>query len=262
MSGIITFTTDFGVGSPYVAAMKGVALGICPTARLIDITHGVPPQDVPTGAMTLADACFCFPKGTVHVAVVDPGVGTERSIIAAEIDGHFFVLPDNGLLSLIASRTPPTRIVRVENREFWREEISNTFHGRDIMAPVAAHLAAGVELERLGPNADAIEMLDWPEPEVSKGWIVGQVLVVDSFGNCITNVEHTHWDQAQAGRDAPTVTCNGHAVKSCVRTYGEASPGDCIALFGSNGRLEIAIVNGDAAGTLQIGVGAEVVVQT
>ena len=147
---IITLTTDFGAGSPYVAIMKGVILSINPAVTLVDVTHTVPPQDVHKGAVVLDSVHRHFPEGTVHVVVVDPGVGTERAILGAKIEGHYFIAPDNGVLSKITHRTAPDELIRLTNAEYWLPDVSHTFHGRDIMAPAAAHLSRGVALADLG----------------------------------------------------------------------------------------------------------------
>src|SRR5262245_7189304 len=188
MSSLLTLITDFGTASPYVAAMKGVILGINPAARLVDISHDVPPQDIRHGAVLLAEATTWFPAGAIHVAVVDPGVGTERRLIYARIGDQQYLAPDNGLLSLLAARVRPTRIVELSNAEHWLPEVSNTFHGRDILAPVAAQLSLGLEPERLGPALAQIRTLDWQEPIVTANRIEGAVRWIDRFGNLITNV--------------------------------------------------------------------------
>src|SRR4051794_1322094 len=141
----VTLTTDFGLSSPYVAQMKGVLLSLCSEVRLVDITHGIHPQDVAEGAIVLADVTLLFPPGTIHIAVIDPGVGTSRRLLYAELGEQKYLLPDNGLLTLLAEHGPPRQLIAIENRAFWRPEVSATFHGRDILAPVAAHLALGID---------------------------------------------------------------------------------------------------------------------
>jgi len=185
---VITLTTDFGTDSPYVAAMKGTILSINPDATLVDITHAIPPQDVRRGSIVLEGVAERFPAGTIHVAVVDPGVGTDRAIIYVEIGRHRYVAPNNGLLSRLAARTAPSKIIRLENREYWLPEVSSTFHGRDIMAPVAAHLSLGVPPERLGPPVLGLIEIEWPEVRQSLKRLEGVVQEIDSFGNLITNV--------------------------------------------------------------------------
>src|SRR5438270_1372894 len=163
---IITLTTDFGLGSPYVAAMKGVILSINPTARLVDIAHTVAPQNIRQSAMLLAEATTWFPAETIHVAVIDPGVGTQRRIVYAQIGDQQYLAPDNGLLSRLTAKSRPARIIALENAEHWLPSVSNTFHGRDILAPIAAQLSLGMEPDRLGPSISGLVELDWPTPQV------------------------------------------------------------------------------------------------
>jgi S-adenosyl-L-methionine hydrolase (adenosine-forming) len=256
---IITLTTDFGHNSPYVAAMKAVILSINRDARLVDLTHGIPPQDVRQGAVVLDDVAELFPDETIHVAVVDPGVGTDRAIVYARIGGHHYVAPDNGLLWFLAQRHPPERIVRLENPEYWREPVSATFHGRDIMAPVAAHLSLGLDPRKLGAEIDALLKLDWPEVRQSPRRIDGMVVAVDSFGNLVTNI----LGKMLEGRptdERVCVVCGIYETWGVYRTYGDLAPGTFIALVGSTGRLELAIVGDSAARRLGIQPGTPVVV--
>ena len=256
---IITLTTDFGVGSPYAAAMRGVILSINPLANLVDITHGVPAQDVRQAAIVLEDATPWFPPGTIHVAVVDPGVGSQREIVYAEIGGQRYVAPDNGLLGRLALRTKPTRIVAVRRAEHWLPRVSATFHGRDIMAPVAARLSLGLSPEWLGPATDRLVQLSWKEALVLPGRIQGSVLSVDSFGNLITDITETML--AAAPRDESVrVVCDEHETLGIFRAYSDQPACTLIALIGSSGRLELAIVDDSAAAMLGVGPGAEVTV--
>jgi S-adenosylmethionine hydrolase len=256
---IITLTTDFGLGSPYVAQMKGVILSINPAATVVDVTHAVPPQDVRQGALVLGDVTPRFPAGSIHIAVIDPGVGTERQIIGAEIAGHFYVAPDNGLLARLAADDPGRRQVALTNREYHLPEISATFHGRDIMAPVAAHLSLGTCLDDLGPPVQTLVPLPWPEVAADGNQISGSILTKDVFGNLITNIDASH--VARLGRlDALTVHCGGRTIRGLVRTYGQRPAGSLVALFGSSGRLEIAVVNGNAATHLDAKTGDSVAV--
>src|ERR1700676_2237258 len=176
----ITLTTDFGAGSPYVAAMKGVILSISPGVQLVDISHSVGPQNVRQGALLLADATPWFPAGTIHLGVVDPGVGTARRIVYAEIGDQRYLCPDNGLLSRLTLKTRPGRLVSVENSEHWLPAVSDTFHGRDIMAPVAAQLSLGWEPDLLGPTLAELTPLQWPAPTVGPREVSGTVLWIDS----------------------------------------------------------------------------------
>jgi S-adenosylmethionine hydrolase len=254
---IITLTTDFGEGSPYVAQIKGVILSLNREAALIDITHAIPPQDIKQGARVLDDVTDRFPAGTIHVAVVDPGVGTGRRIIAARIDQHLYVAPDNGLLSLVAHRSPPQQCVEVTNRKYWLAEISNTFHGRDIMAPVAAALSLGVDLAEIGPPARELSKLTWPEVEINEKLIKGTVVSFDSFGNLITDITARMLATVQ-DRSQLKIECGRHIVYGLVQTYGDVPGSSLVALVGSSGFLELAVVNGSAAQSLGVSVGEEV----
>lgn len=254
---IITFTTDFGTDSPYVAQMKAAVLAINRDVTLVDITHGIPPQDVALGALMLADTAVRFPAGTVHVAVVDPGVGTDRRIVAAKIDDRWLVAPDNGLLTGVAQGERLVEAYSAENSEYWAENISATFHGRDIMAPVAAHLSRGVDPAQLGPRLDRLVEIDWPHACKTAEAIEGEVLAVDAFGNLITNItEQDIATWATGGR--VTIACADHVIHGLSRTYAERPAGTLTALVGSAGRLEVAQVAGSAARRLGAGRGARV----
>lgn len=245
---IMTLTTDFGCVDTYVAQMKGVILSINPDARIIDVTHEIPPQDILRGSMALGEIWQSFPVGTIHVAVIDPGVGTSRGILGARCDDRFFVLPNNGLLSRVLKSNPTADIVELRESSYWQANRSNTFHGRDIMAPVAAHLSLGVELSEFGPPATDIVLLDIPSPRVEQRRVIGQIISIDGFGNLITNIESAQVGQIPATESI--VTCNERQVHGISPTYGLHPPGTLIALFGSHGHLELAIVNGNAARTL------------
>lgn len=256
---LITLTTDFGEGSPYVAEMKGVILSLQPAARIIDITHSIPPQDIRQGARVLEQATPCFPPGAIHVAVVDPGVGTSRSIVYAAIAGGHYVAPDNGLLGCLARRHPPTQIVTITNRRYWRPVLSSTFHGRDIMAPVAAHLSLGVPPHTLGDACEQLTPLALPEVVFENGRLVGEIDTVDTFGNLITNIDRD--DLRRLGPlETLRVECCGHCLCGLRRTYGEGAPGELVALVGSHDRLEIAVVGGNAQRALAATVGEPVTV--
>lgn len=277
-SPIITLITDFGLHDGYVGAMKGSILGICPTAYLVDITHAITPQRVTEAALVLQSVVAYYPPGTVHLVVVDPGVGSERHPLALATPQACYVGPDNGVFSLVwresLAQCSPTevRAVVLHERRFWLPQISATFHGRDIFAPVAAHLATGVALEEMGPSLDAPMLLDIAEPawEGEKhDCLVGQVLLIDHFGNAITNITATHL-QTIAPRDRLSVSIGKPGgrtdqpiVASPARlpvctTYADVAPGVILALVGSAGRLEIAQRNGNASETLGIRPGCVV----
>jgi S-adenosyl-L-methionine hydrolase (adenosine-forming) len=257
MPQIVTLTTDFGLGSPYVAAMKGVILSINPAARLVDIAHTVAPQNVRQGAVLLAEATSWFPAGTIHIAVVDPGVGTERRIIYAQIGDQQYLAPDNGLLSRLAAKTRPSRIIVLENAEHWLPSVSDTFHGRDIMAPVAAQLSLGMEPDRLGPSISGLVELDWTAPQVERNRIVGEVVWIDGFGNLITDITSAML-VAIADRSRATTKIAGETIRGIDRTYGERAAGTLIALVGSSGYLEVAVADGSAAARLSGKSGTQV----
>jgi hypothetical protein len=254
---IITLTTDFGAGSPYVAAMKGVVLSLNPAATVVDITHEVPAQDVRFAAVVLDDVSDRFPGGTVHVAVVDPGVGTDRALVFARIGRQCYLAPDNGLLSRLARRIPPAKLVRLTESNYWLHPVSATFHGRDILAPVAARLSLGLEPDHLGVPVERLVMLHWPEVQQRPDGIEGTVLLADSFGNLITDIAA---DLLPKLRDWARlrVFCRGHLVSGLSRTYGDSPQGTLVALVGSSGRLELAIVGGNAAAAIQAKPGDQV----
>src|SRR3972149_2346849 len=217
MSAIITLTTDFGEGSRYVAAMKGVILSLNPAAGIIDLSHRVPHQDIRAGAIALAEAAPFFPPHTIHVAVVDPGVGTERRIGYARIGGQQFIAPDNGLLSRLAAAEPPSKIVCLDEPRFWLPRVSNTFHGRDIMPPVAARLSLGLAPDELGRPLEALVPLAWPEAEKVANRITGEVIEVDSFGNLVTNISREMLAGAPTD-ESVTIACGEHGTQGPLKT--------------------------------------------
>ncbi len=252
---VIALLTDFGTRDHYAGAMKGVALGICPDATLVDISHDVPPHDVIAGALELAACYRFFPAGTVFVAVVDPGVGSMRRGIAAEAGDYKFVAPDNGVLTVVLDETPPRKIVELTERRYARPSVSRTFEGRDRFAPAAAWLAKGIELSALGRPASAIHRLDLPHPLVSPEGLTGEVLRVDRFGNLITNLDRTTVVRlVQSGTFE--IRVGSRQVAHLVSTYADASPGEICALFGSTDHLEIAANGASAAADLGVGRGA------
>ncbi|MGA2255867.1 MAG: SAM-dependent chlorinase/fluorinase [Thermoguttaceae bacterium] len=259
MPNIITLTTDFGTGSPYVATMKGVILSLNPAVMIVDISHAVGAQDVARGALVLEDTTPWFPDGTIHVAVVDPGVGTARSILYARIGSQQYIAPDNGLLGRLMARAKPSMVLRLTEQEYWLAEVSHTFHGRDIMAPVAARLSLGLDPRRLGPAAGQLDQLDLPLPQVVEEKVRGEVISIDSFGNLITNIAY----DLLAGKPNDSracVVCGIYETFGIYHTYGEQAPGMLVALIGSAGRLELAIVGDNAAARMGVSIGTPVVV--
>jgi S-adenosylmethionine hydrolase len=239
---IVTFTTDFGSRDGYAGAMKGVVLSYAPSATLVDISHGVPPQDVVAGAVALAQAAPLFPPGTIHVAVVDPGVGGARADLLVEAGEHFFVGPDNGVLSLVAR--PGRRVYRIEASAFRREPVSPTFHGRDVFAPTAGRLASGARAADAGPVVE--QMVELTQPVVSRraGQAEGRVIHVDAFGNLITSLGSEHVP-ADASVEVEGEGGVYHPV--LARTFSDVASGALVAYLGSGGQLEIARRNGSAA---------------
>jgi len=256
---LITLTTDFGEGSPYVAAMQGVILSINPAARIVCLSHSVPPQDVAGGAWILSQTATLFPISTIHIAVVDPGVGTSRAIVYAEMAGHRFIAPDNGLLSRLAAEYPPSKIIHITNPRHWLPNVSATFHGRDIMAPVAARLSLGLVPEELGPAAAKLVDLAWPEVRHTPRSVEGEILAVDRFGNLLSNITQQILSGAPRG-ESIMIRCGGHTTRGLFTTYGDQPPMTLIALFGSSGQLEIAVVGDNAAALLNIQPGAKVLI--
>lgn len=259
-SGIVTITTDFGHQGPFVATMKGVILTRLPTARIIDVTHEVPVYWPAEAGFWLARSFRYFPAGSVHVGVVDPGVGTSRDILAIEADGHAFLAPDNGLLAPIVGKAGRVAIRRVDlaavRRRFGLQTPSATFHGRDIFAPIAAEIAAGrAQPGALGPEITEIVPSWVDDPVVSADHIAGVVITMDHFGNLITNIEA---ESIQRFRN-PVVRTGGHEFP-LKRTYGDVRPGDYLALINSFGVVEIARAEQSAAEGLGLGRGAPVTV--
>jgi S-adenosyl-L-methionine hydrolase (adenosine-forming) len=252
---LVTLTTDFGPRSPYVAAMKGALLSVNGAVHLIDLSHSLPPQDVRYCNLFLLSAVPFFPAGTLHVVVVDPGVGTERAILYVEIGRQRLLVPDNGCWTGLLAQSPdPPRVIRLADRRWWHSEVSATFHGRDIFAPVTGHLSLGLPPERLGPQVKTWIELQMPRPRITSDALDGEVVMVDDFGNLLTNI---------AAADLRRGTIHGitvgeHLVERWVRTYGEAPPGSLIALISSAGTLEVAQVHGNAARRLGASVGTPV----
>lgn len=255
---IITLLTDFGLQDSYAAGMKGIILGICPDARLIDISHLVPARDIRSGAFLLESVYADFPPGTIHVAVVDPGVGTGRRAIAIKTPHYFFLGPDNGIFSWIPARECSWESRSLENSEYWRPRVSRTFHGRDIFAPVAAHLARGIPFPSLGSICSP-HIAEWSRVLFREFEIEGEVVHVDHFGNAITNITRDHMSRLPRNGQK-IVTAGGHCIRHHVESYGHTSPGTAITLIGSSGRLEIAVNMGNASTELGIAPGTRVIV--
>ena len=253
---VIALLTDFGLRDHYVGTMKGVVLGICPDATLVDLSHDVPPHDVLGGALELAAAYRHFPPNTIFLIVVDPGVGSERRAVAVEAGGRRFVAPDNGVLSAVLEEHPPARVVELTEPRYARPVVSRTFEGRDRFAPAAAWLATGVDLSSLGRAAGELRRLVIPKPVVNGTTIAGEILRIDRFGNLISNIDRRSIEPASL--DAVEVRVGGQSIPRIVSTYAATGPGDICALFSSTDHLEIAVNGGSAAARLGLERGAPV----
>jgi S-adenosylmethionine hydrolase len=256
---VITLTTDFGLRDGFVGIMKGVIYGIAPEVDIVDISHAIAPQDVLEGAFTLRRAAPYFPPGTIHVYVVDPGVGTDRRPLAARLGDHFFVGPDNGLLTPLIEdaeqKDQPRRFVHLDNPKYWLPQISRTFHGRDIFSPAAAHLANKVPLSELGTPVHDPVRLALPAPKKTEiGWR-GEVTHIDHFGNVATNIRVEHLGEAMQEKEKIIVRLHDIEIKGMVNTFGERAVGELVALIGSAGNLGVAVVNGSAAERLRAKMG-------
>ncbi|MCF6278368.1 MAG: SAM-dependent chlorinase/fluorinase [Anaerolineales bacterium] len=248
---IISLTTDFGIKDGFVGTMKGVILGICPTARIVDISHHVPAQNILSAAFTLLGSTIYFPAGTVHVIVVDPGVGTARRAIAARIGTQTYVAPDNGVLTLIYERAERggqhIAVVDLNKPQYHLSEVSTTFHGRDIFSPCGAHLASGVLLHEIGTRISDAVRIPIPRPVWHGDVLSGEIIQIDHFGNMASNI-----GMADLGNllDKPHEICiniGAVDIHGLVNTFGEKMPGELTALINSEGHLEISLVNGNAA---------------
>ena len=257
---IITLLTDFGIQDEYVGVLKGVMLTINPTLTIMDISHHIPPQGIERAGEMLSDAFSWFPQGTIHVAVVDPGVGSERAVIAMRHAGHYFLAPDNGLLSPLLNASDPEEIVAVQNGAYCLHPVSATFHGRDIFAPVAAHLSRGLALSALGPALSPSKLVRLAAPGVvwdSAQQITGQIIGIDHFGNFLTNIDSStiRLLEKQNAGCVLRIQIGKRWIEGLVSTYADAASQTLIALIGSHGRLEIAVTHGSAAAMLQVQTG-------
>lgn len=245
---VIALLTDFGLRDHYVASMKGVVLGICPDATLLDITHDIPPQDILAGALELEAVAPYLPEGSIVLAVVDPGVGSTRRGVVVDTGRLRLVGPDNGLFTLVMRAAPQSQAFELANRDFQRAVVSRTFEGRDRFGPAAAWLAAGVSASEFGRRIADPVMLAIPEALAVGDMIDGAVLRVDRFGNLITNIGHAMLSGADSDLE---VAIAGASVRGLVSTYAASPPGRVVALIGSTGRLEIAVNSSSAADHLQ-----------
>ena len=257
----ITLMTDFGIKDGNVGVMKGVIWGIAPDAQIADLSHTISPQNISEAALILGRSAPYFPLGTIHLVVVDPGVGTSRRHIAARLGTQCFVGPDNGIITPLLERAEAenglVEIVHTDRREYWLAEVSHVFHGRDVFSPVAAHLANGVTLQALGSPIHDPVRLSLPRPQrTPSGW-QGEVMHIDHFGNIATNIRK----ELLGEPERIEVRLCGVNVLGMVHTFGECQPGELIALYGSTGNLIVSVVNGDAAKRLNAVVGDQVEVE-
>jgi S-adenosylmethionine hydrolase len=251
----ITLTTDFGLSDPFVGIMKGVILGILPTAQIVDISHDVVSYDVLEAAVLMEGTYRYFPPGTVHVLVVDPGVGSARRPIAAAADGHFFVAPDNGLLGDVGA-APTSTDYHITNDRLFLPSVSRTFHGRDIFAPVAAHLAGGMPIDAVGPRIDDFVKKSLPKAKTMAGKVIGNVVRIDKFGNLITNLRRVHLG------DGFTIRIAGRPITRLCGNFSEAERGELFAVEGSTGYIELALNQESAADRLNVRRGSEIEVES
>lgn len=256
MRNVITLTTDFGLQDYYVSAMKAAMLNIAPDARLVDISHEIPSQDIMAGSWILQNSAMLFPEGSVHTVVVDPGVGTDRNPVALKVRDQLFVGPDNGIFSLLTS-DEEYKAVRLTNEDYWRKNPSNTFHGRDIFAPVAAHLSQGVPLEELGEPIDELVTYRWTVPIADKDGLEGMVIHIDKFGNLITNISESLLEEVIDDKNVRIYVGNT-ILDEIATTFGKVTEGEPVAYIGSSGMLEVGINKGSAEEMLGVQKGAQI----
>ena len=257
MRPVIALLSDFGTRDHYAGTMKGVMIGICPDVTLVDITHEITPHDVVEGALQLAASYRYFPAGTIFLAIVDPGVGSLRRGIAAEAGDYRFVAPDNGVLTAVFHEVPPKRVVELTERRYARPTVSRTFEGRDRFAPAAAWLAKGIQLSALGRPVTNYHQLEIPQADANETRLAGVVMLVDRFGNLVTNIDRRTFETFTHGQPV-ALQVAGHAVAGVVATYADIRAGEVCALFGSTEHLEFAVNGGSAAAALGVTRGAGV----
>jgi S-adenosylmethionine hydrolase len=256
---VISLMTDFGIKDGNVGVMKGVIWKICPNAQIADLSHLIGPQNVREAALILVRSFPFFPENTVHVVVVDPGVGTSRRPMAARIGNQYYVGPDNGTITLLLEKAVEeswvTTFVHLDKPEFWLPSVSYVFHGRDIFSPVAAHLAAGIPIEELGKEISDPVRLELPKPiKTSTGW-KGEIIHIDHFGNLASNIRLEHLKDSLPTKEKIQVRLKNLEIKGLVNTFGEKPPGEVVALMGSTGNLIVSVVNDSAAERLKIVTG-------
>ena len=259
---VITLLTDFGNQDAYVGIMKGIIAGINPFANIIDVCHSIPPQDIFSGGYLLYTSYKYFPKKTIHVGIVDPGVGSKRDIVCVETRDYFFLVPDNGLLSFIIQNEKLKSIIRVTNSKYFLPSPSSTFHGRDVFAPVAAHLSLGVKPQALGIKTNQLEQLDIPKPRNKKtGQWEGQIIYIDRFGNLITNITREHIKDLKTTQKRMETTVGKKRIVGLCNTYADVKAGEPLVLFGSAGFLEISANQGNARKYFKVNTGSKIIIE-
>lgn len=283
---VITILTDFGIKDGYVGTMKGVILRITPHAQIVDLSEDVAPQDIFEGAFIIFSAYKYFPKGTVHLVVVDPGVGSSRRVICVKTKEYMFVAPDNGILSLVVANEPPEFIIEVTNKRYFLQEISDTFHGRDIFAPIAGHLLHGIKPEDLGNKIATIKKIDMPRPVLSPaGVLTAEIIYIDHFGNLITNIDYDTFENFKISASTRpwyrnstkdyrfdynkgdltnrklSIIIGEKGITKISKSYSEVAEGGLLAIFGSSGFLEIAANKDNAKRLLKREKGDKVVIK-
>jgi len=254
---VITLLSDFGTDDEYVGVMKGVILSVCPLVSIVDITHRIDPQDIQQAAYLIPSYYRFFPEGTVHVVVVDPGVGSQRGILAVNHQRHFFIAPDNGVLTLLLNTEKSGKIVRVTNTDYFLEPVSSTFHGRDIFAKVGAHVGCGTKLDALGARINAGDIIRLPDLSCrisETGELVGRIVSIDRFGNLITNIDSISLEtfcQADA-LNKLQIQIGSFSISGVLNTYSDVAPEEPLAIIGSRGYLEIAVNAGSAENKFKV----------
>lgn len=255
---LLSLLTDFGTSDYFVGAMKGAILSVCADARIIDITHEIPAHDIHTAAFTLLASYQTFPRGTIHIAVVDPGVGSSRKPILIQSENYFFIAPDNGLLSYVAERENKIKVFHLTNERYFRQSVSATFHGRDIFAPAAAQLARGVEAKELGEEIESFVRLGSLNPTIESETIQGSIINIDRFGNIVTNITPEHITEKMI-ESRFILKVSKHKIERLQTFYAEANDGEIFAIWGSAGFLEIVAFKDSAARLLNAKVGDDVI---
>ena len=262
MNGIITLLTDFGTEDEYVGVMKGVILSVNPAATIVDISHGIDPQNLTQAAFMIQAILPYFPEGTVHLSVIDPGVGTDRAILALSIGGKILLAPDNGILTLLLKEKSIASVIRVKNSDYFLKPVSRTFHGRDIFAPVAAHLSKGLDINALGPpvSPDTLVKLPLSEPHISDtGELLGTIIAADRFGNLMSDIDMKTLDSfCKREYKKLGIRIGASEIIGLSETYANVKPQQPLAIIGSRGYLEIAVNCGNAQRYFKVGKGDSV----